>query len=199
LRAGHLPARAAQQERGVFGDDERVRNYLSAAPKWVVALIAGTGFGAGMGIFIRNDGSSWTETVVSGLILGVAFGIPMAFWFDKEQREMRAVEGDIPTEKLKSAHRAAQSGPIPEDPEVRAAARRIATHQLREYGQIRRPVRIGLALLMLAASVIGSVFGSPWNLLFAVAPVFMLVSDLYLPRRTRRRIELLSEATERDH
>jgi predicted outer membrane lipoprotein len=151
-----------------------------------------------MGIFIRNDGSSWTETVVSGVILGVAFGIPMALWFDKEQREMRAVEGDIPTGKLKSAHRAAASGPIPEDPEVRAAALRIANRQLRQYGQTRRPLRIGLAVLMLTASVIGTVSSSPWYLLFALAPVSILVSHLYLPRRTRRRIELLSEA-ERDH
>jgi hypothetical protein len=181
------------------GDDEQVRNYLSAAPKWVVALIMGTGFGTWMGIFIKNDGLSWTETVVSGLILGVAFGIPMAFWFDKERREMRVVEGDIPTEKLTAAHRAAWNGPIPEDPEVRAAALRITTHQLRQDGQIPRPVSIGGALLMLTASVIQSVADSPWYLLFAVAPVFILVSHLYSPRRIRRRIELLSEPTARDH
>ncbi|MFI6833732.1 hypothetical protein ACIBG5_41930 [Kribbella sp. NPDC050241] len=176
-----------------------MRNNLSAAPKWVVALIMGTGFGAGMGIFIKNDGSSWAETLVSGLILSVAFGIPMAFLFDKEQRQMRAVAGDIPTETWKSAYRAAASGPIPEDPEVRAAALRIATHQLRQDGQMPRPVRIGTALLVLTASVIQSVADSPWYLLFAVAPVFILVSHLYLPRRSLRRIELLSEPTARDH
>jgi hypothetical protein len=192
--AGHWSgARHAVQARR-FGDDEWVRDYLSAAPKWVVAVIAGTGFGTGMGIFIRSDGSGWTETVVSGLILGVAFGIPMAFWFDKEQREMRAVEGELPTDKLQAAHRAAASGPVPEDPEVRAAALRITTHQLQRDGQIPMPVRIGFPLLMLTASVIGSVSGSPWNLLFAVAPVFILINHLYVPRRTRRRIELLAES-----
>ncbi|MFI5693502.1 hypothetical protein ACIA58_16765 [Kribbella sp. NPDC051586] len=176
-----------------------MRNYLSAAPKWVVALIAGAGFGTGMGSFIRNDGSSWTETIVSGLILGVAFGIPMAFWFDKEQRKMRAVEGDIPTEKLKAAHRAAMRGPVPEDPEIRVAALRIASHQLREYGQIRKPLRIVLALLVLTFSVLGSVTNSPWYLLLAVAPASILAEAFYLPRRARGRIKLLSEPTERDH
>jgi len=179
-----------------FGDDERMRGYISGAPKWVVAVIAGAFFGTGMGIFVKRDGSSWTETIISALVLGVVFGIPAAFWFDRERRQMRAAEGDLPTDKLKSAHHAADRGPIPEDPEVRAAARRIATHQLQQLQRTPRLVAIGLPAALLIVVVIGSVTESPWNLIFAVAPVYALIGQLSLSRRARRRIELLSDPTE---
>jgi hypothetical protein len=174
-----------------------MRDYMSGAPKWVVAVIAGTFFGTGVGIFIKSDGSSWTETIIGALVLGVAFGIPAAFWFDKERRESCAAEGDLPTDKLKSAHRAAERGPIPEDPEVRAAALRIATHHLQQIQYAPRLVAIGWPVLLLIITVIGSVTDSPWHLIFAVVPVFILVGQVSLPTRTRRRIELLSDPTER--
>jgi len=174
-----------------------MRGYMSGAPKWVVAVIAGTFFGTGMGISIKSDDSSWTETIISALVLGVAFGIPAAFWFDKQRRQTRAAQGDLPTDKLKSAHHAAERGPIPEDPEVRAAALRIATHHLQQLQQAARLVAIGWPVAFLIVIVIGSVTDSPWYLIFAVAPIFMLVAQLSLPRRARRRIELLSDPTER--
>lgn len=180
-----------------FGDDEQMRGYLSDAPKWVVAVIAGTFFGTFMGIFIKSDGSRWTETIISALVLGVAFGIPAGFWFDKQRRQMRAAEGDLPTDQLKSAHRAAERGPIPEDPEVRAAALRIATHHLQQLQQTPRLVAIGMPIVLLIVSAIGSMTDSPWYLILAVVPVFILVSQLTLPKRIQRRIELLSKPTER--
>jgi Flp pilus assembly protein TadB len=180
----------------VFGDDERMRDYMSGSPKWVVAVIAGAFYGTGMGIFVKSDGSSWTATIISAVVLGVGFGIPSAFWFDKQRRQMRAAEGDLPTDKLKSAHHAAERGPIPEDPEVRAAARRIATHQLQQLQRTPRLVVIGVPAALLVVVVIGSVTDSPWNLIFAVAPVFVLIGQLSVSRRARRRIELLSDPTE---
>jgi hypothetical protein len=175
-----------------------MRDYMSGAPKWVVAVIAGTYFGTGMGIFIKSDGSSWTETIIGALTLGVAFGIPAAFWFDKERRRQScAAQGDLPTDKLKSAHRAAERGPIPEDPEVRAAALRIATHHLQQLPHAPRLVAIGSPVLFLIITVIGSVTDSPWYLIIAVVPVFILIGQVSLPRRTPRRIELLSAPRER--
>jgi Flp pilus assembly protein TadB len=178
------------------GNDERMRAYLSKAPRWIMAVSIGLPFGIMMGIYIKIDGpTSWMGAVVGGLVAGVFFGAVMAFSIDKRLRAMRAAVGDLPAGEAKAARRAADRGPIPTDPEIRAAAVRIATQQLDLLRPVlRRRFIVGMVLL-LTFSVVGAVIESPWYLLYALVPALFLTSQWYLPRRIRRRIRLLSEGT----
>jgi hypothetical protein len=175
------------------GNDERMRAYLSKPPRWVLGVITGLPFGLTMGIYTKIDGTSWTEAVVGGLVIGVAFGVAMVFSLDKRLRMVDAAVGDLPTGKSKAAHRAADRGPIPAEQEIRAAALRIATSQL----DLLRPQKLFVVamVLLLISALLGAVVESPWYLLYALVPALLLTGHWYWPQRIRRRIELLSEGT----
>jgi membrane associated rhomboid family serine protease len=75
-----------------------MRSYLANLPRWALALTTGLPVGTAMGMFTKLDGpTSWTEAVVGGLVIGVAFGLTCAFSMDKRRREVRAAVGDLPT------------------------------------------------------------------------------------------------------
>ena len=161
-----------------------------------MAVIIGLPFGIMMGIYTKIDGpTSWLGAVLGGLVGGIFFGAVMAFSIDKRRRAMRAAVGDLPTGEAKAARRAADRGPIPTDPEIRAAAVRIATQQLDLLRPVLRRRFIVAMVLLLTFSVVGAVIESPWYLLYALVPALVLTSQWYLPRRIRRRIRLLSEGT----
>ncbi|HEY0617565.1 MAG TPA: hypothetical protein VGD15_08260 [Kribbella sp.] len=174
-----------------------MRLYLSEPPRWVLAVLFGIPFGIGMGIVVKRDASTWAEAGIGALVMGVAFGLGMGFATDKWLRTMRAAEGHLKREKVPSAHRAAQRGPVPDDPEVRAAALRIATQQLDLDRRAPLLVIIPAALLLVGV-VAASVTESPWHLLFAVVPGLMLFGRWYRPRQLRRRVALLSGSDHRD-
>src|SRR3954454_2835079 len=140
----------------VVGDDAQMRTHLAKPPRWVLAVITGFPFGITMGIFTKIDGpTSWTESVVGGLVIGVVFGVAMAFSLDKRLCTMDAAVGDLPTGKRKAAHRAADRGPLPADPEIRAAALRIAMNKL----DLLRPKKLFIvaAMVLLLTSTVGLV------------------------------------------
>jgi hypothetical protein len=179
------------------GNDERMRAYLSKAPRWIMAVITGLPVGIMMAIYTKIDGpTSWLGAVLGGLVGGVCFGAVMAFSIDKRRRAMRAAVGDLPRGEAKAARRAADHGPIPTDPEIRAAAVRIATQlQLDLLRPIRRRLFIVAMVLSLTFSVVGAVIESPWYLLYALVPALLPTSQWYLRRHIRRRMKLLSEGT----
>ncbi|MFC5262876.1 hypothetical protein ACFPJ1_12240 [Kribbella qitaiheensis] len=164
----------------------------SNLPRWVLVLFHGVPFGIVMGAFVKTDGESWTSAVVGGLFMGVFYGLAMGIWAFKQQGETQAAGGDLLAVKATAAYRASARGLVPEGPEVRAAALRIATQDLARF---RRPgmatVLVALALIW---SVVGSVTASPWYLLPVAVFGFALFSQWYRPRRIRHRIELLSHA-----
>ena len=186
----------ARMDGPAVGDAEQMRTYLADAPRWVLGVVAGVPFGAGMGVYTKLSWSmSWPAAIVGGLITGVAFGATMAFSLDKQRREVHAAAGDLPANKLRAGHRAAERGPVPIDPETRAAARRIATRQLELLLRVRKFVIAAMAL-QLVSSVGMAVTGSPWRLLCALVVGVLLIGQWYWPQRIRRRIALLSEATD---
>jgi hypothetical protein len=157
-------------------------------------VLGGVLFGALMGAFTKQDGSSWTAAGVGAIVTGVPFGLVMGWWSTKWQRGMKDAEGDLPDEKVRLAHRAAMGGPVPEDDETRSAALRIASRYLADYtGRTRWPFIIVPALILIG-SVAGAVSESPWGLFAAIVPAAILYTRWYWPRRLRRRIALLSEA-----
>ncbi|MFG1818458.1 hypothetical protein ACGFIF_32160 [Kribbella sp. NPDC049174] len=176
-------------------DDEPVRSYFSGPPRWLLPALAGLIGGAGTGIFVRTDGQSWTESGVFAAISAVLFALG-AWWFEPRwKREWAEVEGDLPEDTLQLARRAAERGPVPTDPEIRAAALRIASHSLTGSSWRPGPKAITAIGVVLAIATVGAaVSGSLWAVLYANSTAMMLYSGWLYPRQLRRRIELLTAA-----
>jgi hypothetical protein len=148
-----------------------------------------------MGIFTKLDGSSWQDAAVEALVFGIVSGVIVGFSTDKRRREERAIAGNLPKGQLRLARRAAQTGPIPDDPETRAAAQRIAGGQLELDRRFSRFFVAGATLALIWALALG-MSQSPWNFLYVPAPALVLVSRWYWPRRVQRRIDALSAAAD---
>jgi Flp pilus assembly protein TadB len=172
-----------------------MRTYLADPPRWVLGVVTGVLFGVATGVYFKMYAPTWTAAILRGLGVAAVFGATMAFSLYRERRDMRAVVGELPANKFKAAYRAAERGPVPTDPEIRAAARRIATQELARHLRGRTFVIVGSAFA-LVASVGLAVIGSPWQLLYAPVVGVLLVVQWYWSQRLRRRIALLSEATE---
>jgi hypothetical protein len=177
----------------LVADDEPMQINFSDPPRWLLAVWIGLIGGAGVGFFFKTDGTSWTA---SGIIAGIA-AIPFALatWRLEPQwrRKREELEGDLSADKLKLARRAAVRGPVPTDPEIRAAALRIASDGLtRSRWQPGPRLTTALGGVMAIACVGAAVSRSLWALPYAFSATAMLYSGWYLPRQLRRRIELLS-------
>jgi Flp pilus assembly protein TadB len=163
--------------------------YLSDPPRWLIAVVAGGMFGIAMGLSAKFDGDGWFG---AGLMAtsGIPFGLTTAWWTSRWRRERDQVEADIPAEKLQATRLAAARGPVPTDPEIRAAAARIAAHELTEVTRHRR-LRILLGGVMLIGTVGAAAAGSLWALLYAFVAAAVLYTNWYRPRQLRRRIAQL--------
>jgi hypothetical protein len=199
--AGRCAPAADVEQTGVerldgpaIGHDAQMRTDLADAPRWVLGTVTGIPFGAATGVYTTIDEpTSWTEAIVAGLIAGVIFGATMAYSLDQRRREVRAAAGDLPANKFRS--RAAARGPVPTDPEIRAAARRIATQQLDRFFRGRK-LSIAAMALAVVFGVGMALTGSPWRLLYALGAGALLINQRHWPQRIRRRIALLSDTTE---
>jgi hypothetical protein len=172
-----------------------VQSYFSDPPRWLWAVWSGLICGTGVGFFFKTDGSGWTA---SGIIAGLAaIAFALAAWLFEPgwRRKREELEGGLPAEKLKLARRASMRGPVPTDPEIRAAALRFAFDGLaRSRWQFGPRFTTALGVLMGIASVGAAVSGSLRAVPYAVSATVILYSGWYLPRQLRRRIELLSAA-----
>jgi hypothetical protein len=170
-----------------------MRAYLNTAPRWILSLVYGLPFGAVMAIGIVADNSSGAgEIVAFGLVAGVVFGICLTFATEKQRREIRAVIGDVPASELGTVFRAARRGPVPADPEIRAAALRLATHEAAQ-AWIASIVGIPIALLVVA----GAVFRRddiPLLPVLAAIAVAGVAYQWYVLWQLRRQVKLLPDA-----
>jgi hypothetical protein len=108
-----------------------MRVSVEKSPAWVICLLTGVPFGAAMGTYSKIDGSSLKFAVIGGVLIGFLFGTTMAFTLRRQRKLLvRAVGPDTSPVDRRAAGRALRRGPVPADPEVRAAAIRLARHQL---------------------------------------------------------------------
>lgn len=170
-----------------------MQSNFSDPRRWLLAVWIGLIGGVGVGFFLKTEGASWTA---SGIVAGIAV-VPfaMATWRSEPswRRQREELEGGLPADRLKLARRASMRGQVPTDPEIRAAALRIAFDGLtRSRWQPSPRLITALGVVMAIAAVGATVSRSPWALLYALVAVGNLYSGWYLPRQLRRRIELLS-------
>ena len=181
------------QDRAGSVDDVRVRSYLADPPKWVVALLAGVPFGIAMGLSAKSDGAGWPGAAFMATS-GVPFGLAMAWQAPRWRRGTDQAEAGLATDKLPAARVAASRGPVPADPEIRAAATRIASHEL-ALAMRHRKFRLLAGSLMLIPTVGAITAGSLWAVPYALTSGSVLYLSAYRPLQLKRRIELL-RATE---
>jgi hypothetical protein len=180
-------------------DDERVRSYLSDPPRWVVAVLIGVPFGLAMGLWDKSDGSSWSGAAFMATS-GIPFGLVTAWRWPQWRRQadqaaagLAQAEAGLAADKLPAARLAATRGPVPADPEIRATALRIASHELAEATRHRT-----FKIFAIGLTVIGTVGAASEGSLSALWSATVAGGLLYLfgfrPRRLQRRIELLRAA-----
>jgi hypothetical protein len=178
---------------GVKGNHYKMRTYLLTAPRRMVGLFSGLIFGIGSAVFARviDPPTSWPVTAVIGVATGVLFGGAMAFTLGRQRRALRTAAGDLPPAQLSAAYRAAAWGPIPADPQIRAAAARVAQSRIEAVRRARILFAAGLFLLS-AGAVVNVLAGNYGTAVLNVAAVLVLGSELYQLRRLPRRVESLS-------
>jgi hypothetical protein len=175
-------------------DDVRMRIRSSELPDWLPGAVGGVLFGAAAVAFIKYDGAGWIEAVGWGLAVGVFSGVMMGRFSARWIRTMDTATADLSPDQASLAHHAAFEGPVPDDPRIRSAALDIViAHQATEPRGRSRVFLLVMAPVIAVWSVYGAITSSPWNLIFLPVPVSMAYSVWITPRRTQRRIDLLSQ------
>lgn len=203
FREGRLPRRPTEGYRSVAvavrrtrRDHHPMRRPLVDAPWWALALLTGLPFGVAMALFGARDGSSWLHSAVGGAIAGVCFGVAMGVVLRRQNARHREVVRALPPEVARVAHRATWRGPVPADPEARAATVRLIEHQLTELQRRRALFLIEFGVFE-ALYVVNAIVGSPWWWAAAVFFAAMLLMTLLLPPRMRRRADLIRASAPR--
>ncbi|MFI5706661.1 hypothetical protein [Kribbella sp. NPDC051620] len=135
---------------------------------------------------------SATWKLLIAAVSGLLIAAPLTWSLKQRWRLQDRAMGDAPVDVRRAAAKAAWKGPVPADPEVRAAALRLAEEHLAKTRKARVLVFVGVGLVLISA-VASAVTGSPWRLLFVALYVPLLVTVLRAPGRLRRRIAQLSE------
>ncbi|WP_324274874.1 hypothetical protein [Blastococcus brunescens] len=174
------------------GDHRSVNDWLTRAPRWQLGLVMGLccGLGTGFGIaVIAGDG--WADAVPGLVGAGVGgFIVGATLLHGQIRRRTEAVAG-LPAADRRAAERAFLRGPVPEDPETRAAAYALTQNALAEQRR-RRVVGVVGSLVIVAMLVNLAVQASPWWWVGVAATLGLLVYGWFvLPRRLRRRADLL--------
>lgn len=176
-------------------DDGPVPSHFSDPPRWLRVAFACLVGGAGTGLLAKTDGVSWTTSGVAAVIGGIVFAVAIWRFEPKWRRERAEIEGGLPADKLRLARRAAERGPVPADPEIRAAALRIASRNLTTLQRPGPRITTAIGVVMAIATIGAAMSGSWWAPLYALSACATLYSGLYRPKQLRRRIELIT-ATE---
>lgn len=176
--------------RPVRQHDPWVQTWLLNAPRWALSLLMGGSFGVAMGVFSYVQRSSVVGAVIGGALGGLFFGLFMGPFLHRQFRTVRDIVGDSSPEVRRVAARGTLRGPIPQDPDVRAATARLVDHQLAEMRR-RRTLSFVVFGMALALETWLALTRSPWWWLAAAFFAVMLVLLLSAPRRLQRRAELL--------
>lgn len=171
---------------------------LLAAPRWIVggtaALIVFLGYSIG---FKLTKDLSWTHAVVIGAAGAVVVFLAVVTGLTLRRRELRAVEVDqLSPVQQEEAYRSARRGAMHPEPEVQAAALRIANHWVRGGGR-QRLLLVVAAVLVAVAAVANLATGNVSSGVFGVITVIalgVLVRQWVLTRR--RAAELVRASDE---
>ncbi|MFI5712864.1 hypothetical protein [Kribbella sp. NPDC051620] len=177
-----------------------MRITLNRLPSWAAGLLTFVVTTAGMAGIATLDGESAGDALGSGAITGLFAGgaVAVAFWRKGDLFQQLFGDDNPPALRRPAARALRRTAPIPADPEVRAAAIRLADRQLALLGRWRiRSLIIWTVLLV--GNVLGAVQGgSPWRFGLAALTLLLLVYAIYRPRALAARRRLLTQGFEED-
>jgi hypothetical protein len=159
---------------------------------WRHGLLNGATFAVFMTAFYRLQSGSWTVALVSGSIAAVIFGAVTGPIHARQQRRAEEAAGDLDRSAQRRAARAAVRGAVPDDPEVRAAAARLAAHR-REEVERHRWWTTAIFLVFAGLGVWVAVTEQPWMWLGVAFFLSACVAQSWGPRHLRRRETRLAE------
>jgi membrane associated rhomboid family serine protease len=167
-------------------------------PNWAVGTLSGILYGVLFALVTHYlMDLRWTGALVAGGIGAPFFGVAMGF-LSRQMKRMMAptVGGDELTRKQRQiAFRAAQRGPIPEDPAVRAAAAEYARRHLDQAERRWTRFVIAFGAFFLLVSCVVGLFDDDrpwWRALLPLCGAALFSYLLFQPRRLRRRIAALT-------
>jgi hypothetical protein len=163
-----------------------MREWLTAQPRWVLSLVMGLSFAVLMTLQGPLRGNSWGEAALTGVISGALFGPLMGPYLHRLYRRQTDAVGALDPGTQRAAARAIRRGPVPMDPQVRAAAVRVIDYQLAEMRRRRWLSVVGFVLFMVLSTTL-AITQSPWWWLAVAFWVAMAGMALVLPRRLQRR------------
>jgi hypothetical protein len=171
-----------------------MRDRLMSLPVWSLFLVIAIPCAAVMSVFDLSTGGSFPWALIPAAGFGILAGASATLGLKLAARMEKRVFGDAPIDVRRQARRAARTGPVPTDPEVRVAAFELAQEDLKRV--LRSRPWMAAILVLLVVSEIGLAFtSSPWALLVLVPLVPVLSFQLIVfPKRLRARIALLSAA-----
>ncbi|MEV6411368.1 hypothetical protein [Kribbella sp. NPDC051718] len=175
-----------------------MRERLGRIPTWALVPLMGVPVGAAMGISVTKDGGSTGSAMLSGILLGLFFGLAMTFALNRQRPLVRQALGTNTSPALRrAAIRAVRWGPVPADPEVRAAAIRLAEYQLNLLRGQRRVLLIVWPLL-LAATIASTLAydNAPWPIALVAIYLSLIGYQLLRPKILRARIEELTKGSD---
>jgi hypothetical protein len=139
------------------------------------------------------NGTNWSTALVGGGLGGLVFGAIVAPVQRRQVRRLRETTGDMPDAAIRSAVRASLRGPVPPDPEIRAAAGRVGTRQA-ELMTRHRVWAVPFFALMAGLAGWLALMGELWLWAGAAFFVGLGVFLLVAPGRYRRRAALLESS-----
>jgi hypothetical protein len=173
-----------------------VNRWLLRAPLWAVAAVCGIPIAVFLALLLRyGRHQSWMQALIAAVICGVAGGLLTASSSRRQMAGSRTAIGDAPDSvRDRVASRPTARGPVPADPEERAATLRLLDSQIAEL----RRRRVGTFALFPAAMALFAWFAlarSPWWWLLVALLAASLVLVLRAPAMLERRAERLRQAS----
>lgn len=172
-----------------------MNRWLLRAPLWALATVCGVPIAVFLALLLHYARhQTWTQAAVAAVICGVVGGLFTASSSRRQLARSRAAIGEAPDGvRDRVAARPTARGPMPADPEERAATLRLIDSQIAEL----RRRRVGTFILIPAAMALFAWFAlarSPWWWLGVVLLAASFVLVLRAPAMLERRAERLRQA-----
>lgn len=175
-----------------------MRTWLLDLPRWKRAVVLGVTFGALMTLCtVLSQDVSWVGAALGGVVGGALFGLIASRTMFPQEPELRTVVAASQAAGRRQVSRATWRGPVPDDPDVRAAAAGVIAYQLPILERQRRWAPFFYLFMILVAGAL-ALTGSPWYWAAVALFAALLVMQLVLPGHLRRRAELLDGSRPED-
>jgi hypothetical protein len=173
-------------------DDPPVNEWMARASRWQLGVAFGLLCGLLTGLLWATlGGAGWTGFLSGAIGTGIAGGPVGATLLRAQVRGRTEAIGVHPPAVRRAAGRAALGGAVPDDPDTRAAAYAMTQQGLEDQQRHRLLGLLG-SLVFLGLIVRLALTSSPWWWVgVAVVLAGLAYGQLVLPRRLRRRAELL--------